>query len=196
MNKKEMDEIIKDPLKFVRVFMKDKGIKINEKDILAVEETIKELKKEMKDSEKPIIIDDPIIPMDKKEMYKLACKWAGMMKFSRVHDPNRFGEELIINKKEVKMKERTVKKAVRDLIVDFYNISMRFLGESRKAPFGISGWQIQTAHPKHQLSGLRKLRELKEEFYKDCLYTAYIYRRNKYYMTLDFYQWLKENYKD
>lgn len=98
-----------------------------------------------------------------------------------------------MNIKEEKM---TVKKAVRDLIVNSYNISMRFLGESKEAPFGISSWQIQTAHPKHQLSGLRKLRELKEEFYRDCPYTAYIYRRNKYYMTVDFYQWLKEYYKN
>ena len=86
-----------------------------------------------------------------------------------------------------------VEKAVRNKIVEFYSLSIRFLRED----IGISGWDIEHAHPKHQMSGLRKLRELKAEFYADCPDSlAYTIEKKRYYITLNFQLWLESHYKD
>ena len=222
MNKKEIDELIKDPIKFAQMYFPE----IDIKKVYAMEKTIKELKREMKEEAKRnIIIDDPID--------------YSMIKFLKLHDPNRFGEELIINKKEknmfkyytyecacgrifeaftphslvfscskcgrlalrrddnVKPKEKkmTVKKAVRDLIISNPYPFDRITGEINQQ--GISNYTIQTANLKHHLSGLRALRHLAAEFY--IIHpglSAYIYINNKYYIQYHFRKWLKENYKD
>jgi len=62
-------------------------------------------------------------------------------------------------------KERTVKKAVRDLIVSYPYMADYKTGIYPEGS-GISGWEIEHAHPKHQMSGLRELRRLKAEFHK------------------------------
>ena len=86
-----------------------------------------------------------------------------------------------------------VKKAVRDFIILFYDRGMKLFVKD----IGISGWDIEHAHPKHQLSGLRKLRELKAEFNVDRPdLPAYIIEKNKYFVSYYFYKWLESHYKD
>ena len=78
----------------------------------------------------------------------------------------------------------TVKKAVARYILRKWDHGKRYF----------TGWEIETAHPDHQLTGLRKLRKLAEEYSPDWYAYFYDSESKKYQFWDGFIFWLREHY--
>lgn len=136
------------------------------------------------------IVFDEII----NEPEKFAEKYFTNIEGSKVTKKGTDFYKAVYKLKEAKVKKLTVKEAVRNLILDF---SVRTV-----IRYGISNYAIEHAHREHQLSGLRKLRELRAE-YDDAMYNhtseyyyekAYEIKGNRYLFSRNFYEWLRYNY--